>query len=294
MKSHQTVLRLVILVLLTTAPSLFGTAARKDDHFVQTPPRSPLVHRERKDVDTIFPELGDIYVERAYRMKRDSFFNLHRLLYCTRTRGLKGARPRRRRRNLNVLKEPTAPNGIITSTARLSMALRFFAGGAPYDIAVVHGVSVKEVYRSVWRVVNSVNQCDELAIKFPNLTEQETIANGFKKKSAAGFDKCIGAIDGMLVWTDRPNAKQCNKAGCGPKKFFCGRKHKYGLNLQGVCDHHRRFTSVQMCHPASTSDYLAFASSTLVHQLESENFVKKGYCLFGDNAGANRLSPARF
>ena len=52
------------------------------------------------------------------------------------------------------------------------------------------------------------------------------------KKSQAGFDNCVGAIDGMLVWIEKPNKKECRKVGVGSKKFYCGRKKKYGLNLQ--------------------------------------------------------------
>ena len=34
----------------------------------------------------------------------------------------------------------------------------------------------------------------------------------------------------------KPLSTQCDKVGVNSGKFFCGRKGKYGLNLQGVCD----------------------------------------------------------
>ena len=65
----------------------------------------------------------------------------------------------------------------------------------------------------------------------------------------------------MLVWIEKPNEKECRKVGVGSKKFYCGRKKKYGLNLQASCDHLKRFTSVSIIYPASTSDFLAFETS---------------------------------
>jgi hypothetical protein len=73
-------------------------------------------------------------------------------------------------------------------------------------------------------------------------------------------------------------------SGCGAKKFFCGRKKKFGLNMQATCDHEKRFLDIYLGHPASTSDYLAFSSSPLFCSLEEDGFMKPGLCIFGDNA----------
>ena len=85
------------------------------------------------------------------------------------------------------------------------MALRYFAGGSAYDIALVHGVAFTEVFKSLWKVVNAVNRCKELEIKFPNnWDEQREIAAQFLKKSKAGFGTCVGAVDGILIWVEKP------------------------------------------------------------------------------------------
>ena len=55
------------------------------------------------------------------------------------------------------LKKDSAKNGPISSVVRLSIAIQFFAGRDPYDVSVVHGISHKEVYRSVWRVVDAID-----------------------------------------------------------------------------------------------------------------------------------------
>jgi DDE superfamily endonuclease len=61
---------------------------------------------------------------------------------------------------------------------------------------------------------------------------------------------------------------------------------KYGVNLQRSCDAHGRFLDVSISHPGSTSDFLAFSTSSLYFRLES-GLLKNGICLFGDNAYVN-------
>jgi hypothetical protein len=185
--------------------------------------------------------------------------------------------------------ERGAKNGRISKSIRLSAALRYFAGGErTEDICLVHGISHTEVFRSVWKVVNAVNRCPQLAFSFPRQhSKQKAIAKGFKSVSKAGFGCCVGAVDGMLVWLEKPFERDCDIAQVGPKKFLCGRKKKFGFNLQGVCDHLGRFLDVCIGHPASTSDFLAFSISPLFSKLEEEGFLYPGLCLFGDNAYCN-------
>ena len=49
---------------------------------------------------------------------------------------------------------------------RLSMALRWMAGGDKFNIAPNHGFRFNEVLDSVWVVVDAVNSGKELGIKF--------------------------------------------------------------------------------------------------------------------------------
>lgn len=152
----------------------------------------------------------------------------------------------------------------------------------------MHGISHTDVFRSVWSVVDAVNASSVLAFKYPSdWEEQQKIADGFKKNTIGIFDCCAGAIDGILIWTERPSDKHCEIAEVGSKKFFCGRKKKFGLNMQATCDHEKRFLDIYVKHPASTSDYLAFCSSPLYCNLEKEGFMKPGLCIFGDNAYVN-------
>ena len=83
---------------------------------------------------------------------------------------------------------------------------------------------------------------------------------------------CVGVIDGILIWTEKPTQADCEISSFGPKKFFCGRKNKFGFNMQGVCDCKGHFMDVYIGHPGSTSDFLAFSTSILKHKLEQPGF----------------------
>ena len=140
-------------------------------------------------------------------------------------------------------------NGRITTEIRLACALWYFAGGSYLDIMVSHGIGKTDLYQSIWAVVHATNACTSLQFCFPMTTSQcESIASEFAHRSKAGFRNCIGCIDEMLVWTEKPSKKQCLEVGVDNGKFYCGRKGKFGLNLQAVCDARRRFTYIYHCN----------------------------------------------
>jgi hypothetical protein len=264
-------------ILTFLYPKLFGFHLRSLAGRTQE-----TLSRARIPVSSIFRQLGSYYTPRAYRMDALSFWRLHRLL-----RPYLGGRihPRSTSKKKN---RNGAKNGIISSTIRLAAALRYFAGSSVYDIALIHGISVTEVHQSVWQVVNAVNKCSDLKFEFPeDWAAQRLVAAGFEKKSRAGFSICAGAIDGLLIWIEKPTEYDCELAKCGAKKFFCGRKKKFGLNMQGTCDSHGRFLDVMIEHPGATSDYLAFSTSVLKHKLERNGFLAPELTLFGDNAYVN-------
>ena len=245
--------------------------------------RSSTAKRKRRTVGSIFHELGPYYTRRAYRMDAKTFWKLHKTIHKQlHYNNFPSSSSKKKWRN-------GARNGLITSPVRLSCAIRYFAGGSTYDIAVAHGVSVRQVYYSVWRVVDAIHNTKELNICFPNYEEQNKISLGFKAKSQAGFDNLVGCIDGMLLWMEKPQPSDCLVCGFGEKKFFCGRKKKFGLNMTGTVDDQRRFIDIDISHPGATSDYLAFATSSLHRKLEQGLLLSPGKYLFGDNAYVNTM-----
>ena len=241
------------------------------------------IERTRKQIDDLFQELG-AHQRRAYRMTVDQFTELHEKLV-----------PELLKEFPTTRKWGRTPNGVIHSKLRLSAALRFYAGGSPLDIMLTHGISRQSVYRSVWGTTDAINATPSLSFnqnnaEFPSHDEQVEIAEGFKLRSRAGFDKICLAVDGMLVWTVQPTADDCKELKVGERQFHCARKDKFGMNLMAGCDHMCRFRWADLRHPGLTSDYLAFATSDLGVQLEHDNndIIKPGYTMVGDNAWVPR------
>ena len=134
-----------------------------------------------------------------------------------------------------------------------------------------------------------MNKCSFLDFQFPStLAECQSISTEFSLRSKVGFTNCIGCIDGLLIWLEKPSKDQCNEVGVDSRKFLCRQKGKFGLNLQGICDARQRFTYISIQHPASASDYLAFVTSALYgHLTNDETTIPNGYCLYRDNAYVN-------
>ena len=138
-------------VVLTMAHSIVTCALAYCNN--DTPRRlgCPTIRRERVPVEIIFSNLGPRLFRKCYRMSEPLFWKLHRMLqpYMKYTNG-------KRKRGATI-------NGQVTSSARLSMTLRWFAGGEPADILQVHGVSYAEVYVSIWIVIDAINICPHMS-----------------------------------------------------------------------------------------------------------------------------------
>ena len=226
----------------------------------------------KPSIEDIFEKLRR-FVRAAYRMSIESFYKLHDLL----------------KDNLEEIFMPSGGHHCkdyrICTTLRLSAALRFFAGAAQYEIIQTHSFTYKEVYKSVWGVVDAVNSTKDL--NFPDFFDhdvQKDIAAGFRERSAAEFDKIIGALDGMLVWCRKPTQVECDEMKIGSGKLKCSRKDKFGMNMQAACDSHRRFLFMDIHTPGTCSDFLAFETSYVQLKMREEGNILPGHVLIGDNA----------
>jgi hypothetical protein len=240
-------------------------------------------HRVRKDLELdIFSTLNGNLFRSAYRMEKHTFYHLHGILEDDLEKEFFPKQGGTRCMNENPY--------LIKTKIRLSIALRYFAGASAIDLVTTHGVSYTSVFRSVWGVVDVVNNHPHLRIEFPDHTQQKSIAQGFKQMSGAQFDSVIGAIDGILIWVSKPTKAECRELKCGEKSFFCARKDKFGVNMQAICDNKLRFTWIDISWPGSTADYMAWVTSALYFKIEStksavhEAVIKAGYCIVGDNA----------
>ena len=73
--------------------------------------------------------------------------------------------------------------------------------------------------------------------------------------------RCVDA--GLLIWMYMPSLEECEKVSVGQTKFVCGRKSKFGLNMQAICDSKRQFLNISILFGASASDMLAFEASPI-------------------------------
>jgi hypothetical protein len=240
-------------------------------------------------VRDIYTILGAAYFRRAYRMSYKSFWVLHsKLATKINITRLKARRyvPKGGRKG-GKYKLPPIRNGRISTSVRLACALRFFAGGSVYDIMGNYGISHTDVMDSVWHVVHAVNTLTEFKIEYPSsVDEQRRIAAGFERVSGVRFDICAGAIDGVLIWIQKPSLSEAKRVGVDQMKFLCGRKGKFGLNCQAVGDVNGKILDLSIAYGGSAADCVAFEASDLYARLEN-GLLKDGLVLFGDNAYLN-------
>jgi hypothetical protein len=147
-----------------------------------------------------------------------------------------------------------------------------------------YGIGHTDAINSFWYIVEAINRHPRFNIAYPNNhDEQQAIAQGFYEVSTAGVGCCAKAVDGILVWIHKPFPSDYTHSGCCTGKFFCGRKKKFGLNCQAVCDVRGQILDTSIQYPGSTLDCLAFEGMSLFQKLE-EGILAPGLCLFGDNA----------
>ena len=236
------------------------------------------INRRRRTIQSLYREYGSRF-SRAYQMDYEAFMKLHELLKGGIREYISSNNSQIHDTTRHDLPSFHVHNGEIRSEIRLAPALRYFTGGLYLDITISHGISKTDVYCSVWAIVHATNQCLYLQFRFPaTAVECQEIAVDFMFRSKAGFDNCVGCIDGMLVLIEKPFPNECEKVGVDSGKFYCGQKAKFRLNLQGVCDAHRRFTYISVQHPASASasDYLSFVTSSLYQQLTEGSGLPNG------------------
>jgi hypothetical protein len=239
--------------------------------------------------------MGQRIFRRAFRMRLDSFWRLYSILLPHIQTAMDRKRDdyqRKGGREGGNYSLPPIPNGPISPSIRLGAAIRYFAGGSPYDILCVFGIAYTEVLSSVWIVVEAMNNCPQFEISYPDsLEEQRKIAAGFEAASVPGIQHCAGAIDGILIWMPKPSLDEARRTGVDQKKYLCGRKHKFGLNCQAVSDCRGRILDISIKYGGASSDCLAFEASELHTRLENGLMKKDGdkerFVLFGDNAYLN-------
>lgn len=154
-----------------------------------------------------------------------------------------------------------AKNGVvIEAETQLAIALRFFAGGAYSDLALIYHVSSKYVFDCVWRVVDAVNAVFKAEFPIDNIEKLTILEAEFRAASRDGIWKGqVACLDGIHVSTLSPS----NEDVMDPRRYHVSRKDKYALLCMALCDSARRFLWWDTSHSPSTHDNLAFSATPL-------------------------------
>jgi hypothetical protein len=183
---------------------------------------------------------------------------------------------------INKIQARRSSGSPILPEMRLSMTLRYYAGGSAHDIIRYHKVSKPEFYKSLWRTTAAINKhLDNIKLPMDDDAELQKISNGFYKASNYVIEHCVGAIDGVAIQIRRPLPWE-SKA---PSKYF-NRKGYYSLCMITVCDADLRirFNSLQCA--GSTHDSLAYTVCPLARSLKAGRLPSK-YFIVGDDAFTN-------
>lgn len=132
-------------------------------------------------------------------------------------------------------------NGQI-SDVQLACAIRWFAGGLTYDIIPTYGIGHTNTMNSVWYVVDTINTMNSVwyvvdtinrhpcfTIVNPDSRDhQRSIAKGFATVLGTGFKCCAGAVDGILIWIQKPLPTECQVMGAIWENSCVGERRSKG------------------------------------------------------------------
>jgi hypothetical protein len=117
---------------------------------------------------------------------------------------------------------------------KLSMALRWVAGGSYLDVADLHGVNPSTFYgKCLWPTIHAIDEAYELPLlHYLEETKQtgsfeafENLAEEFDKKSNGMVVGCIGALDGLAVKIEKPDVTD-------PSSYYCRKGESSRLLLR--------------------------------------------------------------
>ena len=177
--------------------------------------------------------------------------------------------------------------GIVSVEIKLAITIRMLAGASYLDLILSYGIKSAEVYKIFHECKDWIN----LSFKFPlvdyikteDLEALRGISDDFSSRSNGVFTGCIGAIDGLAVRIRCPSSTVDGIEDCG--NYYC-RKGFYALNIQAICDSHKRIIWLSSGHKGSIHDSAAFAETLLIDllKLKSEFLYKNRLFLIGDSA----------
>jgi hypothetical protein len=138
----------------------------------------------------------------------------------------------------------------------LHCTLQFLAGGSYLDIMCNAVLSHTAFYSSIYKGIDLINRCPDLALKLPrSLEELHNAADEFASLSRDWLlNGCVLVLDGWLCWIKVPGSNETPNVS----SYFSGHYQVYGLNVQATCDVQSRFTYVCFLCPGGSVDSRAY------------------------------------
>ena len=167
---------------------------------------------------------------------------------------------------------------LISNTTKLAVTLRWLAGGIYLDLCFAWAISKSGFYQcELWPTIQALDKV--LKIGFP--TEEEalnSLAASFSKHSNGILNGCVMAIDGLLIRTRKPTAKEVRIP-----MAYRNRKGCFGILVMAGCDIDGRFLMSVVNNSGGTHDVLAFETSEFYNYLVNGGLADK-FFIIGDEA----------
>lgn len=161
--------------------------------------------------------------------------------------------------------------GYICGEIKVAVALRILAGGSYLDVACIFGIHhrhVPKIFQDVaqnWFCLDEVSRL-VLDDALENCDQLIEIASDFNKSSRCpSFTGIIGVLDGWLVRIRLSSIRRVlNNISTGG---YWSRKGFYALNIQVICDKHKRIIWRSINSKGGEHDSKAFKSTKLWKKL---------------------------
>lgn len=120
--------------------------------------------------------------------------------------------------------------GIISPEWMLASTIRWLAGGSIFATMDATEMARSTAYARIEEIINAINACRGLRVRFPKNTEEiQRTASAFRYRSSnSAMEKCLAAVDGLLIRRQKPTSKE----RVAPDRCFSGQKMAVGVNLQ--------------------------------------------------------------
>jgi DDE superfamily endonuclease len=137
----------------------------------------------------------------------------------------------------------------IPVSTRLSMTLRWLAGGSYLDISLSHHVATSSFYHVVDKTLMDLNEALKINFNFRDAAYLNKISAGFSRHGRSPLSGCVGALDGIAIKIQEP----CRGSIANPSTYY-NRKGFFELSVQSMCDSRYCFTFASAICPGSTHD----------------------------------------